>query len=531
MEPNFRAADFKKGLGTGEDALQRRVERVDGIRKKRKEDVLERFRKPAATVTVTVTVAELLRRYSLKAFLEGHYDSLCLLNQICRLGNEQQLNECIPLLLGGDGAGIQRLVSYIETPSANTEQAMDILINLTGAPTRHAIPIAQTVIGCNFLQHAIKHVQGNSPFLKDVWGIIANLTCLCSEARDCVIETPGIFPEAFFFQVQRATVPPSIMLLVACGIIQVSADLPPPAFLKLIWPYLVEQLKGIPLDDKNGSMDYALASLANIAKRCKDRELFQTLLLYKNAESVSFMMSLIPRVDGPNQLRICEFMVIVSLLPNLMFQNIALQGGGIPIMTQMVQHKNDRLRREALLWMGNLATDGIDYANALYMSGALEHIFMIIRGRDRGFIVRNAIYVLLAVCNTCMLSSQDERSNDIMKNLMDFKGVISITADYVDAVGCTQSTIDILRMWRDALLWDLNFVTPLLEKYDGVYKITKFIAQAPKESQIYQFACEIENMTNKHESLEMELEDNSAFTIHEMGGINDPTVLHGTFNF
>lgn len=530
MEQNFRAADFKKGLGTGEDALQRRVDRTDGIRKQKKDEALARLRKQQTPVTVTTTVAELLRRYSLKGLVDGQYEALCLLDQICRLGNEAQLNECIPQLLGGDGIGIGKLVSYIETPSPNTIHAMDVLINLTGASTRHAVPIAQTVIGCNFLQHAIKHVQGDSPFVKDVWGIIANLTCLCAEARDCVLETPGIFPEAFFFQVQRATVEPSVMLLVTCGIIQVSDTLPPPKFLTQIWPYLVGQLKNMPPN----CLDYVLASLSNIAKRCADLEFFRTLVLYNGGEVIPRMMTMIPHLarDGQNQLRICEFFVKVSMLPDASIHNSSLQCGGIQIMTQMVQHKNDRLRREALLWMGNLATDSIDYASAIYESNVMDEIFTIIRSRQRGFIVRNAIYVLLAICNTCLLTPKDNRSRDIMGTLLDFKGVISITADYVDAIGCTGSTIDILRLWRDALLWDLKFVTPLIEKFDGTYKITKFIAQAPKDSQIYQLACEIENLTNKHdESQEMDVEDRSAFTIHEMGGIHDPTVMHGTFNF
>jgi hypothetical protein len=240
------------------------------------------------------------------------------------------------------------------------------------------------------------------------------------------------------------------------------------------------------------------------------------------------MMQLMPHIEGVNQLRICQFLVQVGMLPHTVLIQRMVDAGGIAVMSRMMQDKNERLRREGLLWIANLALDGFKFVELLFDSKALEHAYITIRSRDRPYLVRNAIFAMLNVCKTCLANTMNPRSEDIMGHLIDNYQLMAHTVQYVDVPGCDELTIDILCLWNNAIKWRPAFVIPLLEERGGLDKVSQMLSH--RNTKIYKLAVEIDDKTHKRE---MECGEEPCVAFDPPVGVSaqDPTVYHGGFNF
>lgn len=551
-----RKDSFKKGLGGIEDAAERTNARQEGIRKKKRDDVIERRRKQGNVVTQGMEqeslMQQLTRNYSVEKFMANDAQSMNALHEICRIGNNAQLQILFPLVLFAGHIDkpvvIQRLVEFISVPGEHTGPALDTLVNITGASTSYAVVIAQVIINAKFLTHAVNHIKAASagPWLNDIWAIIANLVCLCPEARDVILGNPAVFPEAFFLQVRAKTVDIATLLLVICGAVEVSAALPPQPFLMAAWPFIVLQLKAIlpyPMQqtdytDTNGAVDYLLSTFQSIAVRCNDESeeqmsFFGGLVNYNQMELIPFMVNLVPRVENVNKLRICQFLVKVGQLPQVEFQHCMLAAGAVNVMVRMVQDASERLRREGLIWLGNFASSGMVFVNALMDCKAYEPVIHIIRRQHKAFLVRSAIYVLIAVCNSCMncAPSEASRAEDVMVYLFQNYKVIQLSISHVDVAGGEKLTIDILTLWRDAVKWNRSFVAPLLEECGAMDRVAKLVGH--KHTTIFNLCSQIDELVNHQQHEEMDLASSSFFDGSTMTGIDAsaPSVYHGGFLF
>lgn len=518
---------FKKGLGTTEDAVERSAIRSDGIRKKKKEDVLARRRNQSkpATLTQFQTLC--------KEYVFGK--SFNILQILCRIGTNQELQDEFPnLLYSGERKNgpeiVQVLVRMASFPSPDTTPALDTLVNITGASTSYAVEIAQTIIREGFLNHAIKYIQTDPAqvkpeWLNDIWGVVANLVCLCPEARDIVLAS--MYPQAFYTQVQRGTVEISTLLLIICGSLEVSPVLPPNEFFMTAWPFLVAQLKTLYAQEHADGLDFVLCAFVAIASRCTDVEFFQSLVNYNQMEIIPIMITVCKKLtDNVNKLRICQFLVRVGMLPHIQFQECMKKHGCLELMIRMTQDSAERLRREGLVWLGNFASEGIEYVELILEKNALEAVINTIRRQHRHFLVRNSIYVLIAMCNSCLRCADRNRAENVMGFLFDTKQVISLTVPYVDVVANENMTIDILQLWRDALKWKREFISPLIEERGGFDRVAKLIGT--RNTTIFKLCSEIEDLNNANE---MEIEA-TVFDSKPIGiDPSNPTVFHGGFNF
>lgn len=571
-----RKKDFKKGLGSNEDATDRHAQKAFQIRKQKQEDRIQLIRNQTSKLQSN-NLADPLQGYNRKAFVEQkNLDAFRALAYLLETGTEAQICEVASQI--ADYKVLSVLVYLLGIPETSATAASCIL-NITGIehlPT--ALVNAEYLLTQGFLDIVYLHIQRKTPIVRHLWGVVANLTCVCDAARDIVLESKLILNEQevppFIEAIQRGDPElQDVILLIVNGIFQTGNVVPPQPFVYVVWPIIVKILYQIfpePRKQEHGDsltqLDYILGTFQCMSERLRDPAFFTRLLgLVDHATFIPFMVRMIPRVDAVNQVRVAKFLIQIGMLPieNCIFHRLMQHAGCVDIMIRLVQHPNERLQREGIIWIGNYASDGVEFVEELFDKRAFDEIINILRRNGKRTLVRQSIAAILGVCCACVEPrdfrpannsqgnnlqvvptgnnqqiipwgnsqqvvpwgndpSGDKSSDNILCHLIFDRNLLQVTKHLAHQPGEFALAQDMLNMWYELLLWKFEPVRNVLEEIGALDIVAEYLGS--KYPPIFELAAKIEKLCDKKQE---------AAEVYEIPnpGFIAPGVFRGGFSF
>lgn len=513
-----RSEDFKRGLGPASDGTDRRALEANGIRKKAREEKLALIRH-ARTGTAS------LNGFHKASFLqEGHMGSLVALQDFLRNATPDQLDAQFEALFEepslGKAPGIKCLVFLAQGGSDEAERvkrSVACLLNLTGTRTSHLVRVAHAVISLGFLDTAARHILQQTTMAPDMWGVIANLSYMCPESRDAVMESAIITRPAGYTnwtsplisELDRQT--PELratLILLLAGLFGSNTTLPNAGFIMCVWPYIINYLAVTvfpePMSTLNeplpevDSLLHIFQSLGQFSPINQEWDaIFARLLGICGPSFLPFMVRMLRRTRDTNKRYIARFLWRIGMIckvPGEIFQRQMADNGGLATMMSLVQSSNDLLRSEGLKWLANYASDHLDFTMNLMddKAYAIRAVEAIIR-RGTAKLIPDAIYVYVAMCRACIRDTSDrETANGIMGALVGQFGVIELTNSHVCRTASISLILDILELWKYLLKWNWTAVLDIMEECGAMDKVAEMVAH--QDTRIFELAKAIEDI-------------------------------------
>lgn len=531
--------DFKKGLGSGKDVTERHIQRDAKRNKDKRVKEMQRFRSSNSATTGS-THGVLLEAYQkMPLGVAPMVPSITALWTLLHQSTDDDLQKCLGVILQKTPV-LSILTKTLSEPDATAgTMAAGCLEIITGARTDCALTCAHDLLARHpFLQIAHAHITSVTSIAEVLWKIIANLTCLCGEARDIILNSPIL--DAPFFQTIGNPKYQRIMLLIVCGMLEASEHrLPPDGFIQAVWPFLLSTLytlappetPTVPVQDSD-ELEIALSALTYYAQHQENKALFTQLLLNPHASHVTYMVHLLARCRGGiNQRRCAMYLNAVGELSNTNFMQQFTESGCIELMIRLVEHPNALLRREGIVWVGNFAAESLDCIELLIYKKAYDALSRAMRGDVKKDLIKQCIF---AFCNPCITAravalatpKEAERAYGLIAYFVNDKNIIRLTSPYVDEVGAEQTSLDILNLWKTLLVWNSEYITPKLEEVGALDKVD--ILWGSNFTAIYKLCEEIKQIVDPVQG-DMELEESHPQVAS--AGFVAPGVFQGAYNF
>jgi len=208
---------FKTGLGDGESATKRHAEKATILRRKKHDEKIQRLRKQNNSSSSSLDKSKI--ENCKQVFLStGSYETLLYLKNFTHASTEEELNVILDIPLV-NSLGSLLMHKQQEYQSA----AADCLVNITGSADNEKLnTIGHLILKTPFLSICAQHLMRKTPIFLDVWKIIANIACLCQDARTVLLKssifiatdesTPPLFA-AEFDQNDMATIPVLVLIM------------------------------------------------------------------------------------------------------------------------------------------------------------------------------------------------------------------------------------------------------------------------------------------------------------------------------
>jgi hypothetical protein len=516
---SHRAKDFKSNLGDTNDVVKRHADKAQSLRREKRDEKIQRMRNRE---TKSETMPDRFLENALAArdaFLRtASLESLQFIQKFLRTMDDEDINH----LLDDKGALASHMVLLLKHPNPLfVLTASDCLVNITGSVSAEKISsVAAVLTKTDFINIAHAHVSNvNSPLRLDMWMCIANIANLCQDARNVLFQTslfrvvpsPGgggnsnpPFSSELALQ-DPATQP--IILLVLFGLCADKESLINQPFVMAHWHQICSLLYNAcpaPMrGEHNESLNMLILIISKILSKEKSSDEFCIRLLSIERPLISFLVKLCPRVeDIANQIRILQTLVHIGLqsVPQYEFQNIMREAGCIQMMSLYSQSPHDRIRREAMMWIGNYANECYEFVTHLLSVRAFDGITEYIQHPSEKSLMCQAIYVLSAASESCCRNKTEE-SNQVLKTFFGQNGWLRFTSQRVGRKGCNDLTFDILKLWVMLINWDKHFVRPILEETGGLAKVDELLAD--KDPRIWSAANALDELLQQNEEMEI----------------------------
>jgi len=538
-----RKEDFKTGLGNGENAIERHIEKRNGIRKQKREDKLARIRHVAVDIT---GFQNALKTYKpMELYQRTNVGALDALNTCMRLGTDDQLNKHFTYLLAySDKQGSPVVQTLIQLLGENNPdiglKAMSCLVNLSGAnlEPQYQPLLAQLIIEAGFLNAATAHITEDSIVAKECWCVVSNLISLCETSRDVVlscilfknIHKDENWSSPFLTEMQKGRSEYDVLIFtVVCGAFETgSISLPDPAFCFATLMFSIKYImmhwhpgRSETTSNPDRVLELVLSALAHFANKCSSQNKDHIILfarIFGQAEEkmqgFSYLINLASRVKAANQHRLARVFVKAGKFndPSLTMQRLMYKSGCVQLMIGFVESVDPKLQREALMWLGNYAADSLEFVLHIREQGGFRSIAQRLRSAQSHALRNAAVYCLMQACNVSSAYLPNEQASSCLIHLVTDCRIIQITCRHINDTGDPQLTIDILELWLTLLRWKnkhLN-IANIIEEYGGDDKVERLLGITGEVGmRIFKLAESVLNNLNGARTVDMEVYDTS----------------------
>jgi hypothetical protein len=519
-EEHSRAGEFKTGLGDINQVSKRHAEKAGLRSKKKRDEKISRIRKQNNDATFVVPdnfseQALLARNVFLKT---ASLEALQFIQKFLKTSKKREVNA----LLDDQGMLASAMVTLLKHNStAYVLIAADCLVNITGNVKNDKLSsVAMVLTKTDFISIAYTHVTNQqSPIRLDMWMCIANMACLCQDARNYLLETP-LFKSnnnppftAELAQQDPATLP-VVLLTLQTFYPQKDTQKEDDTYV-LNEPFTMAQWRTLcnilytncPAPMKQTDRDRDLSMVLLIMWSVFDRAtpLFRIRLISIERSLIVFLVGLLPRIcDIDDKIRVAKMLVAIGILnvPQCEFQNIMREAGCIQLMTDLSQSGHEDLKREAIVWIANYAAESYTFVRHLLQCRAFDGVAAYLQHPSDIKYMNQAIYVLKTASQSCYTNRTAE-SDEVLRMLLGQNGWLRFTCERIGRIGCVELTLEILSFWIALVKWDIHFVRPILEELGGLKKLDVLLAD--KNPAIWSLSNRLDEMLNK----EMEMDDNN----------------------
>lgn len=514
-----RSDEFKTGLGTTEDAAKRHADKAISLRREKREDKIQRMRN--RNHCGGANAFELSNVIAMRdAFIATRsYESSQFLKHFMHVSEAEAINEilCVPLV----EACIHAIAEQNHPPafgggtsgSGVMCNAADCLVNIAADIDNAHIPAIGKAIFARPAFYAVmnQHLcNKDSPIRHDMWKVLANMACMCQDARNVMLQsivfvapsTGNALPifASEFDKRDASTLP--ILLVLLMGVCASPDAVIPEAFMMAHWRRIVNLLPFfLPEPQREEQpmevLEYTLTIIQKTLEKSSEQRAVQMVAMEPPA--VAFMVGLCRRVSGVNfnVLRVQRILVMLSKYntPGQEFLHAMRNAGCIPLMTELSVNANERIQKEALMWIGNYAAEGPAFVKHLLDGNAFDGIIGFLRRAPKQHVLDQALYVLVAAVKACCPPRPSGGGdNNILQTLITHKQFINFTVRHVGQVGCDTRTCDILSMWVALLKWNRKFVQPILEETHGLERVDDLLGS--QNVAIYKLASQVDDIVH-----------------------------------
>jgi len=488
---------FKKGLGGGDDAVERHAERMRDTRRDKRDARLRSVRKMPATDGVGFA------RFSLAEFMEtrGAPHTLSALDATLRHADDAYLDQHIcEMVFASNGSSngegepvlVHALAAMVPDPVA-----LDCLVNLTGIITRESPKIALALLRNGFMERAPRDVV-------ETWMVAANIMCLCEESRDALLLSALFSPvESAPFTALLARPPgdhTAEMALRLCAFMfDTQLEMPPLQFVPPVFQYARATLEAGQNEEGDVRFLFALETLESVLAHMvrRHRELCAQLV---PPAFVAFLVRLLPRIrQATHRTRVCKLLVSVGMLDGV--RPLLSEAGAVPLMVMAAQDAHPLVCREAVLWLANFMTDDLDAVEECVARGAFQPLLNALRGHAPHAMLTAIVYAYYAACKTCLYYFQhqvgaQERASGLLTTIV----VSDATAirhlnDLSGVPGNERITLDVFGVWHTLLLWNWTVAYPLLDAHHVLSRVEDALGSSDRR--VYCAAEEITQLCSR----------------------------------
>jgi hypothetical protein len=475
-----RKAEFKTGLGDANAATQRHAQKEERLVKSKREDRIQRQRRQGGRGQLEEheAFAKLLasNAYNKAALLaRGELRDLLVLNELLQKGSNAELEQHVPALLFEHGQplvliALLRVVrDYAGNPVAAEMPRLALclacLVNLTGSISSHTVAIAGTVLKEGLLMAATRILSSllpdsESELASDLYSLVGNLMCSCPEARDAVIASPllpCIIKGITTLRAENARLTSNI-LYVCNASMDCGPDLPANAeYVRIVWHCVGHfwiQSFPPPMRQRDEQLpprmlDSMIGTLEAIAMRVEPDALAALVTSPHLPNLLPFMVGAVLRLEPALCIMTARILVQVGriTLPASPLQHCMVEAGAIAVMRRLVQDSHERVRREGILWLGNLGTESSQFVARLIEQQALKEMQLELLHPTAGSLIDQCLRALMGMAQRCLM----DRAQDTLYALIDGLNIVHLTALYVDRPGKEKLTLEILAFWYELL--------------------------------------------------------------------------------
>lgn len=522
---SHRAKEFKPGLGDTNDVVQRHADRAALSKRDKREERLNRFRNKGTLPVITSDDITHLRQHSIdlthyqytptpnimnydaiiqlrQRFIdEGSIEATRLVQQFLHTANEKDSNIIINPYLA---SCMVTLLAHKDL--AYVCAAADCLVNITGLANVENIPsIAIILTKTPFLDVVHQHICNiGSPIRIDMWKCVANITLLCQDARNILLQTPifrsnnNVQP-AFVTEFDRQD-PATLIILIMCfyGFCAQEESVLNEPFVMSHWRRITHFLYDLfpaPFREEEETPNTLLEPLIQVIEHIlyKASDEFAIRLISIEKPLITFLVSLCLRVTKHNRLHVARTLVRFGTLsvPQMEYHHIMREAGCIQIMTNLTQDNNERLQREGIMWISNYASECPQFVEHLLHSGSFDAIISFIKRSPKETLLNISLYALAAACKTCYKNKTTE-NNAILQNLLIERGWLGLTVSHVGRKGHVNITLTVLNLWIGLLKWNRHVVLPIIEESGGLDRVNELLGD--DNPAIYKLASNIDDM-------------------------------------
>ena len=516
-EEHSRAGEFKTGLGDINQVSKRHAEKAGLRSKKKRDEKITRIRKQNNNATFVVPdnyseQALLARNVFLKT---ASLEALQFIQKFLKTAEKREVNA----LLDDQGMLASAMVTLLKHNSTvYAPIAADCLVNIIGYVKKDKLSSVATVLTkTDFISIAYAHVMNQqSPIRLDMWMCIANMACLCQDARNYLLETPLFKSNNPPFTVELAQQDPAtlpVMLLTLQTFYPQKDTQKEDDTYVLNEPFTMAQWRALcnilytncPAPMKQTDRDRDLSMVLLIMRSVFDRAtpLFRIRLTSIERPLIVFLVGLLPRICAiDDKIRVAKMLVDFGIVdvPECEFQNIMREAGCIQLMTDLSQSGHEALKREAIVWIANYAAESYTFVRHLLQCRAFDGIVAYLQHPSDIKYTNQAIYVLKTASQSCYTNRTAE-SDEVLRTLLGQNGWLRFTCERIGRIGCVELTLEILSFWIALVKWDIHFVRPILEELGGLKKLDVLLAD--KNPAIWSLSNRLDEMLNK----EMEMDD------------------------
>jgi len=542
-----RAADFKPGLGNGDDAVERRAkkearqvkeERSERMAKTRQRQQPQQQQQRGDFTGILASGA-----YNVEALMtRGDLISLRALSALLTCSKTADLETHLPELvpppvLAGLLATV-RGVTYeygVRLPPAGSDAlerltlSLACLVNLTAEITTHSDLYAASIFQQGFLGAAERILAGEGSDPKgelamDVWAVLGNLTYLSPQMRDAVLGRQGPLPlvicQGLAHCAENAPLicqefPQLVcrLLFIACAASECGPMLfANPDVVATMWSTAaIVWMRCFPHPMRASHaaipgwlLDYCICTLDAIASRASHELLHALVMRLPGAQFLAFLVQAVPRLDSQaddqqKRLKVKALRILVAVgrinVEHAPLQRCMVEAGAIPMMREMAsgRHGRDRVQREAIMWLGNLAAEAVNYVDVLLEAGAFEELCQQLQAPTSVTLVDGCLFALMTAVKSALYAGA-ERGGAALNALLYGERIkaVHLMAMYVDRPGKNAITIEILELWLDLLQkWrPATAAKALLEECGALEQVVRLLGN--NDARIYRCAEAVE---------------------------------------
>jgi hypothetical protein len=416
-EDNPRAAQFKTGLGTVEDAVERRATAARGERRMKRDRKLRMAREPASQ-----SLEELLDEWNIQraSFAQGNPHAARALRYLLGAAEFRRLrDELVPICRDNL---IPRLLDFCQNPNDDLrEQSVAALCNLCGtlefAENDERLMAIVTQLFPAVIQVALAHLQRKSTSVTRIWQIIANLMNVGSASRRALMQSH------IFLQHEHQ---PSVMQLAyeeACpsivGLVDfinfvaiVAWDPEPPAWVPaFMWnnrfPALLTELWPSEVGEDRTTLENLLQAMFELTSLMAWNKL-HAIITY-DRESVrkqfGFFMKLISELAGPNGSgQLCGWLVgtLANITDHLsldmLYETTMVDLGCFELIcTQLLRSPSPPILSHSLRWLTNLVWINFKFLKRAAQADNFAALFFCFQKPGNNLIRANACFAVNAL--------------------------------------------------------------------------------------------------------------------------------------